>query len=88
MPFPLIPIALGAGRVIAGVAGRAIASRAVASGAGQAARAAAQQTARYGVGRTASGQMLQATKPKSQWDWKDMASNFNPIDGNHLGDFV
>jgi len=81
MPAPLIPIIAGAvGRVAAGTAGRAIA--------GQAAKTAAQQTAQktaYGVGRTASGKTLQATKPKKQWDWSNMAGNFAI---SNDGDFV
>jgi len=81
MPVPLIPVIAGAvGRAAAGTAGRAIA--------GQAAKTAAQQTAQktaYGVGRTASGKTLQATKPKKQWDWSNMAGNFAI---SNDGDFV
>jgi hypothetical protein len=72
MPAPLIPIIAGTvARLAAGTAGRAVA--------GQAAKTATQQAAKqatYGMGRTASGKTLQATKPRKQWDWSDMASNF------------
>ena len=74
MPAPLIPI-------IAGVAVRAAAGTAARTIAGQAAKTAAKQ-ATYGVGRTASGKTLQAIKPKKQWDWSNMASNFSPNDGS------
>ena len=86
MPLPIIgaAAALGAkaiGGIAAGTAARAVAGTAARTVAGQAAKTTAQQTARYGVGRTASGQMLQATKPRKQWDWSNMASNFTPSDG-------
>jgi hypothetical protein len=81
MPLPVIAggVAL-AGKVLAGTAGRAIAGQAVKTVAGQAAKTTAQQAAKKGIGRTASGKTLQAAKPKSQWDWKDMASNFEELE--------
>jgi hypothetical protein len=77
MPLPIIAggVAL-AGRILAGTAGRAVA--------GQAAKTATQQIARHGVGRTASGKALQAVKPRKQWDWKSMASNFVSTDGDSV----
>ena len=80
MPAPLIPIIAGAAKVAAGIAGRAAAGTVARTVAGQAAKKAGQQTA-FGVGRTASGKTLQAIKPKKQWDWSNMASNFSPNDG-------
>jgi hypothetical protein len=78
MPAPLIPIIAGvAARTVAGTAGRAVVGQAVKTG--------TQQAARKGIGRTASGKTLQAAKPRTQWDWKDMASNFVP---NNEGDSV
>ena len=76
MPAPLIPIIAGAAKVAAGIAGRTVAGTAARTVAGQAAKTAAKQ-ATYGVGRTASGKHLQATKPRKQWDWSNMASNFS-----------
>jgi len=77
MPLPLIPVIAGTAKVAAGTVGRVVA--------GQAAKTAAGQTAKktaYGVGRTASGangsgKTLQATKPRKQWDWSNMAGNFS-----------
>ena len=78
MPAPLIPIIAGAVKA-AGVAGTA--KTATGLTAGTAARTVAGQTARtaatHGVGRTASGKTLQATKPRKQWDWSNMAGNFS-----------
>ena len=76
-------------RTAAGTAGRAVA--------GQAAKKAGQQAAQktaFGVGRTASGaagsgttgsgKTLQATKPRKEWDWSNMASNFTSNDGDFV----
>jgi hypothetical protein len=81
MPIPVIAggVAL-AGKVLAGTAGRAVAGQAVKT----VARQAAKKTAQHGIGRTASGKTLQAAKPRKQWDWKDMASNFQPNDGDSV----
>jgi hypothetical protein len=78
MPAPLIPI-------IAGVASRAAAGTAGRAAIGQAAKTAGQRTATYVTGRTVSGKTLQATKPRKQWDWSNMAGNFT---SNNDGDFV
>jgi hypothetical protein len=77
MPLPVIAggVAL-VGKVLAGTAGRAVA--------GQAVKTAAQTAARYGIGRTASGKTLQAVKPRRQWDWQNMASNFDRNDGDFV----
>ena len=80
MPAPLIPIIAGAAKAAAGIAGRAVAGTAARTIAGQAAKTATKQVT-HGVGRTASGKTLQATKPRKQWDWSDMASNFSSNDG-------
>jgi len=79
MPLPVIAggVAL-AGKVLAGTAGRAVAGQAVRTTAGQAVK----RTAQHGVGRTASGKTLQAAKPRKQWDWKNMASNFELNEDN------
>jgi len=79
MPLPVIAggVAL-AGKVLAGTAGRAVAGQAVRTAAGQAVK----QSAR--VGRTASGKTLQAAKPRKEWDWKNMASNFVPNNGDSV----
>ena len=88
MPAPLIPIIAGAARAVAplifsGTAGRATAGTAGRAVIGQAAKTAGQNGTLLPslTGRTASGKTLQATKPKKQWDWSDMASNFSPNDG-------
>ena len=80
MPAPLIPIIAGATKVAAGTAGRAVAGQSAKKVAGQAA-----QQAAHGVGRTASGKTLQATKPRKQWDWSNMAGNFT---ASNDGEFV
>jgi len=88
MPAPLIPIIAGAAKVAAGIGARAAAGTAGRAVAGQVAKTVAGQTAQkaaYGVGRTASGKTLQATKPKKQWDWSNMAGNFAI---SNDGDFV
>jgi len=84
MPLPLIPVIAGAAKVAAGTVGRAVAGQVAKTVAGQAARTGAQRTA-YGVGRTTSGKTLQATKPRKQWDWSNMAGNFT---ASNDGDFV
>jgi len=84
MPLPIIGVALGtAARAVAGTAARAVV--------GQAAKTAAKQTAKnvgqqaiYGIGRTGSGKTLQATKPRKQWDYANMASNFIPGNGDSV----
>jgi hypothetical protein len=84
MPIPLIPIIAGtAARVAAGTAARAGAGTATRAVAGQAAKTATGQAAKTAAkggtsltGRTASGKTLQATKPRQQWDWSNMANNF------------
>jgi hypothetical protein len=75
MPAPLIPI-------IGGVVARAAAGTAGRAAVGQAAKTAgrkAAQTATNAVGRTASGKTLQAAKPRKQWDWSNMAGNFEEL---------
>ena len=92
MPFPLIPMIAGvAGRAVAGTAARAALGHAVKTVAKQAAKTAGQQaakpvaqTATYGMGRTDSGKTLQAIKPRKQWDWSNMASNFIPGNGDSV----
>ena len=81
MPLPVIAggVAL-AGKVLAGTAGRAVAGQAVRTTAGQAVK----QSSRHGVGRTASGKTLQVAKPRKEWDWKNMASNFVPNNGDSV----
>ena len=97
MPLPIVlggaalagkTLAGMAGKTAAGVAGKAVAGQTARMAAGQVASQAGQQAARNNIGRTASGQMLQATKPRNQWDWKNMSSNFAPMGGNNSGDFV
>ena len=86
MPAPLIPIIAGAAKVAAGTFGRAAV--------GQAAKTAASNgnllpsaVCRLPslTGRTASGKTLQATKPRKQWDWSNMAGNFT---ASNDGEFV
>jgi len=93
MPLPLIPVIAGAARVvaplIAGTVARAAAGTAGRAVAGQAAKKAGQQATQktaFGVGRTAtsSGKTLQATKPRKEWDWSNMASNFTSNDGDFV----
>jgi hypothetical protein len=81
MPLPVIAggAVLG-GKILAGTAGRAVAGQAVKSAAGHATR----QATRHGVGHTASGKTLQAAKPRKQWDWRNMSSNFEPNDGDFV----
>ena len=68
MPVPLIPIIAGvAARAVAGTAGRAVAGHAV--------KTAAKKLPSH-TGRTVSGKTLRAAKPRKQWNWKEMASNF------------
>ena len=85
MPLPIIgAAALGAakiGGITAGTVARTVAGTAARTIAGQAAKIAGKQVT-HGVGRTASGKPLQAIKPKKQWDWSNMASNFSPNDGS------
>ena len=90
MPLPIIGAVLGtAGRAVAGTAARAVAGQAAKTAAQQTAKTAGQQAAKratHGVGRTApgrtgSGKTLQAIKPRKQWDYADMASNFTPDGG-------
>jgi hypothetical protein len=82
MPAPLIPIIGGiVARAAAGTAGRAAIGQAVKT-AGQRAAQQAAKVATYGTGRTASGKTLQATKPRKQWDWSNMAGNFTSNDGD------
>ena len=88
MPLPIIGAALGtAARAVAGTAARAVAGQAAKTAAKQTAKAAGQQAAKrasHGVGRTGSGKTLQAIKPRKQWDYTDMASNFIPGNGDSV----
>ena len=81
MPLPLIPVIGGAAKVAAGTAGRTIAGQAAkrATSNGNLLPSAVCRLPSL-TGRTASGKTLQATKPRKQWDWSDMAGNFEELE--------
>ena len=81
MPLPII----AGGAVLAKKVGAGLAAKKAAGvGASTAGHTASSQVARHGVGRTASGKTLQAAKPRKQWDWTNMASNFEPTSGDFV----
>jgi len=77
MPLPIIAI----GAMLAKKFGAGLAAKKAAS---VGATTAARTAARHGVGRTASGKTLQAAKPRKQWDWTNLASNFESNDGGFV----
>ena len=77
MPLPII----AGGVVLAKKVGAGLAAKKAAGvGATTAGRVATSQAAR----RTASGKTLQAAKPRKQWDWTNLASNFESNDGGFV----
>ena len=86
MPLPII----AGGAVLAKKVGAGLAAKkaagvgATTAGRVAARRTASSQTTRHGVGRTASGKTLQAAKPRKQWDWTNLASNFESNDGGFV----
>jgi hypothetical protein len=75
MPAPLIPIIAGVAKVATGTIGRATVGQAAKTRARNLPSAVRRLPSL--TGRTASGKSLQATKPRKQWDWSNMAGNFS-----------